>query len=72
VVDGEQRDDKACQEEEHRNVKKGRDGFYGKGQLKSFYAFGKERAKAGTLVNCALGLGETEVSTSPVLLEGCQ
>ena len=53
-------------------MKKGREGFYGKGQLKSFYAFGKERAKAGTLVNCALRLGETEVSTSPVLLEGCQ
>ena len=31
VVDGEQGDDKARQEQEHGNVKKGGDGFYGEG-----------------------------------------
>jgi hypothetical protein len=37
-----------------------------------FYAFRKEGAKAGALVNCALSLGDAEISTSPVLLQGCE
>ena len=40
--------------------------------MKAVYTFSKEGTKAGTLVNCALGIGKAEVSTSPGLLEGCQ
>lgn len=50
-------------------MKKRGDGLYGKGQMKAFYAFSKEGAKAGALVDRALGLGEAEVSTGPVLLQ---
>ncbi len=52
-------------------MKKRGDGFYGKGYMKTGYAFSKEGAEAGALVDCALGLREVEVSTSPVLLQSC-
>ena len=40
--------------------------------MKAVYTFSKEGAKAGTFVNCTLGIRKAEVSTSPVLLQGCQ
>ena len=69
VMDAKEGDDETCQEEENGDVKKGRDSLDNNGSLEAGDTLGKERADAGTLVNCELRLGKTEVSACPALLE---
>lgn len=72
VVDCEEGNDEASQEEENRDVKKGRDGFNSNGHTKAGHTLGKVRADAGTLMDRDLRLRYLEVSASPALLESCE
>lgn len=72
VVNVEKRDDEARHKEEDRDMKKGRDGLNGNGRIKASHTVGKERADAGTLMDCDLRLGQLEVSACPSLLERCE
>ena len=56
VMDCEEGNDEACQEEENRDVKKGRDGLNGNGHTKAGHTLGKVRADAGTFMDRDLRL----------------
>ena len=72
VVDGEKRDDEACQEEKNQNVKKGRDGLDSDVRTKASHTVVEERADAGTLMDRGRRLRQLEVSAGPALLERCE
>jgi hypothetical protein len=72
VVDGEEGYDEACQEEEDRDVKKGRDGLSGVVNIEALNTLGEEGVDVGTLMDRDMRSGQTKVSASPALLERCE
>lgn len=72
LVNCEEGNDEACQEEENRDMKKGRDSLNDNGHTKAGHTPGKVRADAGTLVDRDVRLRQLEVSASPALLERCE
>jgi hypothetical protein len=72
VVNGEEGYGEACQEEEDRDVEKGRDGLDGDADSEALRTLGEEGADVGTLMNSERGLHQLEVSASPALLERCE
>jgi hypothetical protein len=69
VVDCEEGNGEACQEEENRDVKKGREGLNDNGHMKASHTLGEVRADAGTLMDHDVRLCQVEISAGPALLE---